>query len=116
VNFAGSCKHDRVPLWVNASDTVCLASANEGLPNVLVEALACGRPVVATKVGGIPELVSSNDYGRLVEAGDCQAMAQALNDVLGRPWDSHALTQCPQVISWEESATQLLDSLRRARN
>lgn len=114
VHFAGSCTHDRVPLWINASDMVCLASANEGLPNVLVESLACGRPVVATRVGGIPELVSSNAYGRLVDSGDCQALAWALREVLGRAWDRVALTKCPQVISWDESAAQLLNALQRA--
>ena len=114
VKFAGSCKHDQVPQWINASDAVCLASHNEGLPNVLVEALACGRPVVATKVGGIPELVSSPQYGRLVDAGDSLSMAQSIREVLGCVWEPEILAACPEVISWQESATALRDVLLRA--
>jgi len=108
VKFAGGCKHADVPKWVNAADVVCLASENEGLPNVLVEALACGRPVVATRVGGIPELVSSREYGRLVRPGDPAAMADAINEVLSTAWNPRALSACPQVISWRESAQALL--------
>jgi glycosyltransferase involved in cell wall biosynthesis len=111
VKFAGSCKHDQIPLWVNASDVVCLTSGNEGLPNALVEALACGRPVVATNVGGVSELIESDEYGRLVRMGDVTAIAQALCDVLGRPWDIHTLSACPKVISWNQSSAQLLESL-----
>jgi teichuronic acid biosynthesis glycosyltransferase TuaC len=114
VRFVGSCKHDQVPLWINASDTVCLASSNEGLPNVLREALSCGRPVVATDVGGVAELVSSPAYGRLVPAGDTAGMAQALNEVLGRAWDPQELAACPHVISWQQSARKLFEVLQRA--
>ncbi|HYG78533.1 MAG TPA: glycosyltransferase family 4 protein [Planctomycetota bacterium] len=111
VRFAGGCKHHEVPTWINAADAVCLASQNEGLPNVLVEALACGRPVVATNVGGIPELVSSPRYGRLVNPGDPPALADAMNDVLATAWEPQRLCACPQVISWHESATELLNVL-----
>ena len=114
VLFAGRRPHPEVPLWINASDAVCLASLNEGLPNALIEALACGRPVVATRVGGVPELITSDEYGRLVRSGDSATMAEALNDVLARSWDPGTVSACPQLISWEASAERLLAALRRA--
>lgn len=68
-------------------NAVCLAhsSHREGLPIVLIEAGACGLPVVSTRVGGIPEIVESPDQGLLVEAGDPLAMAAALRVVLDSP-------------------------------
>ncbi len=116
VRFAGACAQSQIPLWINACDAVCLASGNEGLPNVLVEALACGRPVVATQVGGIPELVRTPEHGRLVQVGDPVAMAQAMAEGLGRSWNSRQISACPQVISWEQSTTQLFASLTRAHS
>jgi glycosyltransferase involved in cell wall biosynthesis len=114
VRFTGNRPHDEVARWMKAADAVSLASDDEGLPNVLVEALACGRPVVATRVGGIPELVRSEEHGRLVAPRDPAALSEALHDVLSRPWSPEALAACPDVISWEESTERLLATLRAA--
>ncbi|HYF48069.1 MAG TPA: glycosyltransferase [Planctomycetota bacterium] len=116
VRFVGACAHDSIPLWMNACDLVCLSSANEGLPNVLYEALACGRPVVSTAVGGVPELVSSPEYGRLVKPGDIAGFAAELKDVLGRAWDPQRLAACPQVITWEQSAQRLFGTIQRVHD
>ena len=115
VHFAGSCRHDQVPQWIAAADCVCLASGNEGLPNVLVESLACGRPVVATRVGGIPELVTSNDYGSLVEPGDIATLSASIENTLSKEWNPALLSACPNVISWEQSAVDLHRALERAQ-
>ena len=53
----GRRKSGEVAQWMRAADIFCLPSHSEGCPNVIVEALACGRPIVASNVGGIPELV-----------------------------------------------------------
>jgi glycosyltransferase involved in cell wall biosynthesis len=66
-----------------AADVVCVPSRNEGMGRVIVEAMALGRPVVATAVGGIPDVVTDGECGRLVEAEDVDALAAALID-LGR--------------------------------
>ena len=65
VHLPGAQGPHEVARWMAASDLVTLPSYSEGHPNVLVEALACGRPVVATPVGGIPEVVDA-DCGLLV--------------------------------------------------
>jgi len=68
-----------------ASDVVVLPSYAEGSPNVVAEALACGRRVVASDVGGVPELVHSPELGWRVAPGDVTALGSALEAALGRP-------------------------------
>jgi teichuronic acid biosynthesis glycosyltransferase TuaC len=70
-----------VAQWMSASDLVTLPSYREGCPNVVIEALAAGRPVVATNVGGIPELMDST-CGRLVPPQDVAALARGLDETL----------------------------------
>lgn len=90
ITFAGAQPADRVALWMAATDLVTLPSYSEGHPNVLVEALACGRGVVATPVGGIPEVVDV-DSGILVSPRDAHALAEGLRTALAREWDEAAL-------------------------
>ncbi len=82
VNFMGSQKHDKIPLWLNACDVFCLPSRNEGFPTVIVEAVACGRPGVATRVGGIPEAIINDTLGILVEPNNTEDLVTALNKAL----------------------------------
>jgi len=92
VHLPGAQGLHEVARWMAASDLVTLPSYSEGHPNVLVEALACGRPVVATPVGGIPEVVDA-DCGLLVAARDPAALAAGLRDALERQWDDGALSR-----------------------
>jgi glycosyltransferase involved in cell wall biosynthesis len=90
VKLMPSCATDGVARWMAAADLITLPSYREGCPNVVIEALASGRPVVASDVGGIPELMNSDD-GRLVPARDAVALELALDEVLERRWDADAL-------------------------
>ena len=101
------CAFDEVAVWMAAADLVTLPSYMEGCPNVVLEALASGRPVVATKVGGIPEIMSG-ECGRLVPPGDSTALAQALALVLDKRWDTEAISAHGSR-SWETVAAELLD-------
>ncbi len=92
VTLAGAQPPADVARWMCASDVVTLPSYSEGHPNVLVEALACGRPVVATPVGGIPEVVDET-CGLLVPARDAQALSAGLAQALDRDWDEGALAR-----------------------
>jgi glycosyltransferase involved in cell wall biosynthesis len=67
------------------ADVVCISSLTEGIPNVLLEAMAGGCPVVATAVGGIPEIVRNGEHALLVASGDSRAMAGAIGRVLTDP-------------------------------
>jgi glycosyltransferase involved in cell wall biosynthesis len=91
VRLAGPLAPEAVAQWMVASDVVTLPSYSEGHPNVLVEALACGRPVVATDVGGIPEVVDAAS-GVLVRPRDRDGLARGLDEALGRRWDEAALS------------------------
>ncbi|MEW6752656.1 MAG: glycosyltransferase [Candidatus Latescibacterota bacterium] len=81
VLFAGRRPSDEVPLWMNAADVLVLPSLSEGRPNVVLEARACGLPVVATRVGGTPELVRHGETGLLVEPEDPAALAAGLGEM-----------------------------------
>jgi glycosyltransferase involved in cell wall biosynthesis len=113
VRFLGGRPLAEVPLWMGASTLVTLPSWAEGSPNVLREALACGRPVVATRVGGIPELITSDALGELVPAKDPEALGRALVSVAKRAWEPEAL-RAASGGSWEDSANMLLGVLKGA--
>ena len=86
---------EEVAVWMAAADLVTLPSYCEGCPNVIIEALAAGRPVVATNVGGIPELLD-NTSGRMVPPRDVPALEHALDEALAATWDPEALHRAPQ--------------------
>jgi glycosyltransferase involved in cell wall biosynthesis len=102
-----ACAFDDVALWMAASDLVTLPSYMEGCPNVVLEALACGRPVVSTRVGGIPEILSTA-CGELVPPQDSGALAQALASVLDRSWEAETISSHGGR-SWEAVADELLE-------
>ena len=116
IHALSECAFDDVAVWMAASDLVTLPSYMEGCPNVVIEALASGRPVVATNVGGIPEILN-DECGRLVHPRDPAMLAQALASVLDRTWDAKAISAHGSR-SWEAVAAELLEifeSLASAR-
>jgi len=106
IHLMGACAFDDVAVWMAASDLVTLPSYMEGCPNVVLEALACGRPVVATRVGGIPEIMN-NDCGKLIEPRDSSELARALASVLKARWDAAAIS-AHWSRSWSTVAGELL--------
>ena len=90
VAFAGQRDPDEIPLRMNASDILVLPSLNEGLPNVVSEAMACGKPVVATNVAGNPEIVSK-DAGFLAKPKDEDDLAEKILLALNKKWDRKKL-------------------------
>lgn len=112
-HLPGAQDPQAVARWMAASDVITLPSYSEGHPNVLVEALACGRPVVATPVGGIPEVVDSA-CGELVAVRDPEALARGLAAALARPWDEGALARRFSR-SWRQVAEETLQACVEAR-
>jgi len=118
VVFLGARPLAEVPQWMAASTLVTLPSHAEGSPNVIREALACGRPVVGTAVGGIPELLTTangsvTELGAMVPARDPAALGEALLDVASRHFDP-ATIAAQSGGSWDLSAAALLAVLRAA--
>ncbi|HEV2487230.1 MAG TPA: glycosyltransferase [Terracidiphilus sp.] len=111
-----ACAFDDVAVWMAAADLVTLPSYMEGCPNVVLEALACGRPVVATNVGGIPEIMT-DACGRLVPPRESTTLAQAIRSVLDSTWDAMAISAL-RSRSWNAVAAELnelFESLVSAR-
>ena len=107
IHLFPGCAFDEVAIWMTAADLVTLPSYMEGCPNVVLEALACGRPVVATNVGGIPEILDES-CGRLVPPRDSVKLADALAAVLDLSWDAAAIS-AHGGRSWSTTAGELLE-------
>jgi glycosyltransferase involved in cell wall biosynthesis len=115
VRFEGEQSPEEVSRWMNAADVVCLPSVNEGVPNVLLEAMACGTPVVASLVGGIPEIVDRGRCGFLVKPGFPGLLAEALEKSLTREWDHDEIRGHTEPFTWENNAGRLRGVLESAR-
>jgi glycosyltransferase involved in cell wall biosynthesis len=109
VKFVGPVAHDRLPDWFRAADLVVLPSRSEGVPNVLLEAAACGTPYVASRVGGIPE-IADRAHCRLVPAGDAAALADGINRALGGEFDNAAQPDAPSR-SFDDAAAEVAEFL-----
>ena len=83
VRFVGAQPSGDIPDWLNAADLLVLPSYSEGRPNVVLEAQACALPVLATRVGGTPELIVDGKTGLLVESEDAEGLAAGLSRLLG---------------------------------
>ncbi len=114
ISFVGARPHGEVATWLAACDVLALPSWNEGMPNVVLEALASGRPVVASHVGGIPEVVDSSAKGLLVPPRDPGALAGALERVLGERRDPERISAGLEIPDWDGSAAALHRSLLAA--
>lgn len=110
VHFTGRRPHDEIPLWINAARALCLPSRREGCPNVVLEALASGRPVVATSVGGVPEILQP-DCGICVEPNHSEALGEAILRVLDRQYDEALLRRSVPCLSWEAFGRSLVSDL-----
>ena len=106
VRFLGRVAQKEMPLWYQAADFFCFGSLREGCPNVVLEALACGTPVVSSHVGGIPDLVEEGRSGVLFEPGSTEAFATALKTALARPWDRQAIAALGARRSWAHVAAE----------
>ena len=82
IKFTGPVNHEDIPLWISAADMLVLPSLSEGRPNVILEALSCEVPVVATDVGGIPELMIEGETGYLVPAKSPAQLSEKINKLL----------------------------------
>jgi glycosyltransferase involved in cell wall biosynthesis len=101
VRFLGTLSQADLAHLYGALDALVLASSREGWANVLLEAMACGTPVVATPVGGTPEVVTAPEAGVLARGADVAALAEAIGALFGRPID-RAATRCfAERFGWE---------------
>jgi teichuronic acid biosynthesis glycosyltransferase TuaC len=106
VKLVGSRPNEELRYWFSAADVSCLVSSREGWPNVVSESIACGTPVVATRVGGVPEIITSPDLGIVVDS-NAAAIASGLDHALARKWDREALFRHAQARTWDNVAEEV---------
>ena len=108
VTFVGSVDHDQLGPWFQAADLTVLPSRSEGVPNVLLESLACGTPFVASTVGGVPE-IASRAAGRLVPPDQPEALSAALESALA---DRPVVSQSDRPHTLQRFAAQVVQLIR----
>jgi len=101
VRFIGPQPQTIVAQWMQTANLLCLPSHMEGLPNVILEALVQSLPVVASNVGGIPEIITHNKNGLLVPANNPVKLAEALLCCLATAWDKSQISQSVEFAQWE---------------
>ena len=111
VRFLGPVAPDELRVPLSAANVFVLATSNEGWANVLLEAMGCGIPVVATDVGGNAEVISSPEFGTIVPFGDPQALQRAIELALTKPWDTAAILAHAQRNTWDQRVTVLVREL-----
>ena len=104
VRLLGGYPPEKVAQWLAAANLLCLPSYSEGCPSVVLEALSMGRPVVASEVGGIPELVGTHT-GVLVKPMDPEALCSGLSAALDRTWDERAIAES-SYRCWDDAAQE----------
>jgi glycosyltransferase involved in cell wall biosynthesis len=104
VNFVGAVSNAALYQWYSAADVFLLASSREGWANVLLEAMACGTPVVATDIWGTPEVVADASVGRLVDRRDAAAFATGIVDLWQSKPDRRVVRSYAEGFSWMQTS------------
>lgn len=113
VTFAGKIDPSQVAQWLNAADLFALASKREGCCNAVLEALACGVPVVTTPAGDNSRFVKPDENGFIVPVGDPKTMADALRAALERRnWDRNRIAKRAPVGDWNDVSDRVLEFFR----
>jgi glycosyltransferase involved in cell wall biosynthesis len=110
VHLQGNCPNERLRYWYSGADISCLVSSREGWPNVLLESLACGTPVVATGLWGTPEVITSPDLGIMVEQ-TVPSITSGLKSALNRKWDREQIARHARERDWNVVALELEEYL-----
>jgi teichuronic acid biosynthesis glycosyltransferase TuaC len=106
VHFLGWIPDEMIPLWIGASDLCVLPSLAEGNPIVMFEALGCARPFLGTRVGGIPEIIHSEQYGLLCDPGDVACLVEKIISGCTRNWDHAQIGAYANQFRWDTIARE----------
>ncbi|HEY7406030.1 MAG TPA: glycosyltransferase, partial [Candidatus Angelobacter sp.] len=104
--LVGSRANEELKYWYSAADLSCLVSSREGWPNVVLESLACGTPVLATGLWGVPEILVSPELGIMVKQ-EVEDIAQGLDKALSRTWDRAVILGYARTRTWDVVAEEV---------
>jgi len=113
VRFLGRVAHEDLPGIYSAADALVLASSREGWANVLLEAMACGTPVIASDVWGTPEVVTCREAGLLLRARTPEGIVAAARDLFAAPPDRGETRAYAERFSWDETTQGQIALFRR---
>ena len=108
ITFLGIIKNKELPKYLNHCNLLCLPSRQEAFGVVLIETMACGKPVVASKIGGIVDIVQSEEAGYLFQPGDVNELAYFLKKALLKKWDQNKIRSFAQKYSREYVASKII--------
>lgn len=117
--FLGILPHEIIGLWMNIADCICVPSRSEGMPNVIVESLASGTPVVATDVGEIPFMIKDGINGYIIRTKNVSEkdivteLAVQLERALVQNWDRRFIAEHSGVCTWDEAATIIVEGMKK---
>jgi glycosyltransferase involved in cell wall biosynthesis len=114
VRFEGWQPEARMHLYYSAADLACLPSLSEGWPDAVMESFACGCPMVASRVGGVPDIIALTGAGILVERADAGALAAGIGEGLARAWRRDETAQIMQQHTLAQTAQRYLATCRDA--
>ena len=107
VNLVGPIPHDSLMNFIHDSDALILPSYREGVPNVVMESLSTGTPVIVTKVGGIPEVVQENTNGVFINALSGEGVMEAILKAKNTEWQSDAIRASISHLTWANTAQHI---------
>lgn len=113
VRFLGPVAHDDLARYFSAANVSVLASSREGMPNVVLESLACGTPVVACDAEGVSEVLAEAVAGRVASAREPEALVDAIVALLDAHPGQDAVREYAQRFSWEDTSAGQLALFRR---
>ena len=96
-----------IVLWMNACDVFILPSLSESFGIVQIEAMACGKPIVATLNGGSEEIIINDKLGILVKQMDIEGMEKAILEALSKKWDNAYITEYSKQFLWNNIAAEI---------
>lgn len=108
VELTGFVSLEDLNLYLNSADIFVLPSLNEGNPTVMFEALSLGLPFVGTDVGGIPEIITSDDYGLLVKSSDSKQLTEKIIIALEKDWNNQKIREYAEQFTWKNIAKETL--------
>jgi teichuronic acid biosynthesis glycosyltransferase TuaC len=117
--FVGTRPHEEIASWLSAADCLVLSSISEGFPTIIAEAMMCGVPVVATAVGGIPEVVKHGSTGLLVQPRDPLSLGEAIRSALQNDTNIQIMVNRAEKaaraeLTWEANARKTVEVYREA--